>query len=195
MNLIRGSGRDGLTSMQQVGPLPLESAGPTTGEVRLVRPLLAWAKRADTEAFCKSSNVEYRSDPMNDDPKFTRVRIRKEVIPMLEQLNPKIVETLASTAELLREAPKIPVEDDAAAASTLELRRLRGLSRPDLYGQLRQWLRARRGSLRGLGLKHIESIERLIHSQKSGRMVELPGRGAVVKRGGKLYFTQIMVEK
>jgi tRNA(Ile)-lysidine synthase TilS/MesJ len=32
---------------------------------------------------------------MNDDLKFTRVRIRKTILPALEKLNPKIIETLA----------------------------------------------------------------------------------------------------
>ncbi|MEO8648344.1 MAG: tRNA lysidine(34) synthetase TilS [Acidobacteriota bacterium] len=195
MNLIRGSGRDGLASMRQVGPLPVENGPPVADDVKLVRPLIAWAKRDDTEAFCKFSNIEYRSDTMNDDLRFTRVRIRKEIIPMLRQLNPKIVETLASTAELLRETPKIPFENDTTKGDPLELRHLRGLIREELFSRLRHWLRTCRGSLRGLGLKHIESIERLIHSRKSGRMVELPARGCVVKRGGRLYFEQIMVEK
>jgi hypothetical protein len=51
-----------------------------------------------------------------------------------------------------------------------------------------------RGNLRGLQLKHIENIERLIHSRKSGREIELPGLKSVSKRRGMLVFNDIKVE-
>ena len=60
---------------------------------------------------------------------------------------------------------------------------------------LRGWLREVRGGLRGLQLKHIEAVERLILSQKSGKTVELPGRGRVVKGSGRLTFENIRVDK
>src|SRR4029078_12188455 len=41
----------------------------------LVRPLLDWARRQDTEAYCRDREVEYRYDSMNEDLDFTRVRI------------------------------------------------------------------------------------------------------------------------
>jgi hypothetical protein len=44
-------------------------------------------------------------------------------------------------------------------------------------------------------LKHIEAIERLINSRKSGKTAELPGRQAVSKQSGRLVFKAIMVEK
>jgi pimeloyl-CoA synthetase len=44
-------------------------------------------------------------------------------------------------------------------------------------------------------MKHIEGIERLINSQKSGSTVELPLGGAVVKEKGRLVFRKIKVEK
>ena len=69
------------------------------------------------------------------------------------------------------------------------------MARPDLYDALRAWLRESRGDLRGLQLKHIESIEGLIFSQKSGKTVEIPGGGRVVKGGGRLKFENIKVEK
>ena len=53
---------------------------------------------------------------------------------------------------------------------------------------MRRWLEVRRGDLRGVELKHIEAIERLIVSRKSGRCVEIPNNGRVVKSGGKITF-------
>jgi len=178
--------------------------------VKLVRPLLRWSLRAHTEAFCRENGIRYRIDPMNDDPAFTRVRVRKTIIPNLAQLNPRIVETLARTAELMRtadvetgtgghklseaetrEGRKVGRDDPGG----LRLSDLKTLERQELYAELRLWLRGSRGNLRSIGLKHIEAIERLIFSRKSGRKVELPGGGAVEKHRGSLVFRNIKVEK
>lgn len=175
LNLIRGSGPDGLAGMQPVREL--------TDAAQLARPLLSWARREDTEAFCRSSQTEYRHDPMNDDRSFSRVRIRKELIPLLKTYNPKIVETLARSS-LLFERPT----QGGEPAETIKLLEISELERPDRFQVLRTWLGSRRGTLRSISLKHIESIDRLVNSRKSGREVELPGGGRVVKRSGRLVF-------
>jgi len=208
LNLIRGSGPDGLSAMPAIRPISNENAthsalrAPHSG-VLLARPLLRWAMRADTEAFCNENGIKYHRDRMNDEPRFTRVRVRKEILPKLAELNPKIVETLARTARLLSEpgatatgspddrpsgfsAPAPTVQDN----SELTIKTLRALERPDLYRTLREWLRYRRGDLRGITLKHVVAIETLIHSKKSGRTAELPRSGRVVKKGGQIRFEQ-----
>lgn len=186
MNLIRGSGPDGLGGMSKTRQLE-ES-------VLLARPLLSWATREETEEYCRERESEFRSDGMNEDEAFTRVRVRRTIIPQLAELNPKIVETLARTAELLR------TRDDQTAKrpdieQPLRLSKLRELSKPELYLELRSWLRVMRGNLRSLNLKHIEAIERLILSPKSGKTAELPGGGSVVKHAGRLEFRNNKVEK
>jgi tRNA(Ile)-lysidine synthase len=233
LNLVRGSGPDGLGAMRPVRPLEGEKVRNGEGEERrggedraelssdtgpspllpfspspllLVRPLLRWAKRADTERFCLENGVDYRLDSMNDDLAFKRVRIRKILLPMLEEFNPKIVETLANTAGLLQDlTERSSVEADEAkvsgsygqieAASELILSELAELPKPELYQRLREWLTGKRGNKRGLALKHIEAIERLVFSRKSGKTVELPGGGAVVKSNGRLEFRNLKVEK
>ena len=179
MNLIRGSGVTGLSAMRPVREM--ESG------TQLVRPLLSWAMRLDTEGFCQDNHVGYRTDPMNDDPRFTRVRVRKDLIPRLAEYNPKIIETLARTAEMLS---GLETDDVQAPAASLPISELRILPKPALYRTLRSWLRSRRSDLRRIELKHIESIERLIQSQKSGRAVELPGGQTVIKQNGQLSFVQ-----
>lgn len=79
----------------------------------------------------------------------------------------------------------------APGSNDLPIKHLKTLDKPDLYQTLRSWLRANRGDLRSISLKHIEAIERLIHSPKSGRMVELPGGAAVRRHGGRLGFGNI----
>ena len=198
LNLIRGSGSNGLAAMEPVRELDRG--------IRLVRPLLSWATREDTENFCGESGVKYRSDRMNDDEAFTRVRIRKSILPMLREINPRIIETLARTADLMRRGEEEKGrrregekgrkgEGERGRRGDLGLAELKALPKSELYELLREWLRGSRGSLRSVQLKHIESIERLIFSQKSGKTVELPGGGRVVKGGGRLRFAHIKVEK
>ena len=82
LNLIRGSGPAGLGGMRPVRPF--------AEGLELVRPLLAWAKRLDTEDYCRLRDIEYVYDSMNEDLSFARVRVRKLLLPMLAEFNPNI---------------------------------------------------------------------------------------------------------
>jgi len=184
LNLIRGSGPDGLGGMRPVRQLDGTHA-------LLVRPLLSWAKRKETEGFCREMEVEYRYDTMNEDTAFKRVRIRKILLPLLEDMNPNIIETLASTAALMQH---VPSQDAIVDAGPLALSELREMPQSQLFENIRGWLRANRGTTRSLQLKHIQAIERLVHSGKSGRTAELPGGACVVKTGGKLRYEENRVD-
>ncbi len=207
LNLIRGSGPDGLAGMRVVRELEsekvrLEESKTLKNETSpllpyspipllLIRPLLNWARREHTEQYCHDNHVEYRYDTMNDDTAFKRVEIRKILLPLLEDMNPKIVETLANTASLMQNLPgernQLPQTDE------LVLGEMKSMQKPELYDAIRSWLQRQRGNTRRLQLKHIQAIERLIFSEKSGRMVELPG-GKVVKTQGKILYMENMVE-
>jgi tRNA(Ile)-lysidine synthase len=227
MNLIRGSGPDGLSGMRAIRKLgDAKAQGQVDAKISednnspflpispspllLTRPLLTWATRRATENFCHEMGVEYRYDTMNEDLTFKRVRIRKLLIPMLEDFNPKIIETLAKTASLMREASeeegerrkpgnaetgKLGPSSAGPINDQLALKDLKSLKKTDLYELLRNWIKQHRGNLRGIEMKHIEAIERLIQSRKSGKTAELPDRKAVVKHGGVLRFEDLKVEK
>lgn len=229
LNLIRGSGVDGLSGMKPVREIRQET-GDERQETReldnmlpfdstpdsrlqspvsrlLIRPLLRWAKRENTENFCRESGVEFRYDTMNEDMSFKRVRVRKMLLPMLKEFNPKIVETLARTASLLSEPGAVATgfllraennavnRNSADPPHVLSIHELKLLSSGELHQTLRTWLKTRRGSLRSITLKHIEAIESVIHGRKSGRTTELPGFGLVRKRDGHLSFENIKVDK
>lgn len=199
LNLIRGSGPEGLSGIRVVRELKSEKVRSreddflpfSSSPLLLIRPLLGWAKRGNTEAFCHDLGIEYRYDTMNDDTAFKRVQIRKILLPLLEDMNPNIIETLASTAALMQNMPEketqLPVLDE------LSITELKTLPNVDLYKTLRAWLSQHRGNTRGLQLKHIKAIERLVFSEKSGKTAELPG-GKVVKSGGRLVYKENKVE-
>jgi tRNA(Ile)-lysidine synthase len=185
MNIIRGSGPDGLTGIRSMRPI--EEGGKTL----LVRPLLLWAKRSETEGFCEQNDVDYRRDAMNDDLRFTRVKVRKQVLPLLAEINPKIIESLARLSEL-SSAETSTV--NSPNGEFLELGSLAEQKQNALTSRIRGWLTQNRGSSRGLQLKHIEAVARLAKSRKSGRLVELPGGDAVEKSGGRLAFRHNKLE-
>lgn len=194
LNLIRGSGLDGLSGIKQKRKIGKES------EVILARPLLNWAKRSDTENFCLENKIEFRCDAMNEDLSFWRVRVRKILLPKLKEFNPKIIETLAKTACLLREdldvIQKVAAQNSRSCANKSVKQKEKYLLVKDLTDLLpsirrmilRQWLKNERGDLRQLTAKHFESIEYLIVSRKSGKIIQLPGGEFVVKEKGKLIF-------
>jgi tRNA(Ile)-lysidine synthase len=95
--LLRGSGARGLGGMRP--SRPFDERG---DELLLVRPLLDWARRAQTVEYCAERGVSVRADEMNTDERFARVRVRRQLLPLLETFNPRAVETLARTARLLR---------------------------------------------------------------------------------------------
>jgi tRNA(Ile)-lysidine synthase len=185
LNLIRGSGSEGLSAMSINSRFKIKDS-----KFQIIRPLLSWAKREDTEGFCDLQNVEFRQDAMNFDEKFARVRVRKSLIPMMKTFNPKIIETLANTASLINAESKTLKIDDI-----LIINNLVNVDKHALYTILRSWLKHHRGDLRQIGLKHIEAIENLIHSRKSGRVAELPNGGQITKSNGKLTFEKTRVEK
>ena len=187
LNLIRGSGIDGLRAMPVKRQLE--------GDVILARPLLNWAARQYTVEFCNTNKIKFRQDAMNDDLNFTRVKIRRKVLPDLAKINPKIIETLARTAELVASSQSKSGDNlQNGPLETLSVKAARSLDENGLNTHIRSWLRERRGNLRGITLKHIGAVARLVNSPKSGRVVELPGGGRVVKGGGELAFRDIKLE-
>lgn len=193
INLLRGSGPDGLRAMPAIRqldgaeiPSVSRKGRKLQNEILLIRPLLEWCRRTETEDFCRDSGVAFRTDAMNSDPAFTRVRVRRELLPILETFNPRIVETLGRTARLISSpAAALPIP---AAEDEIRIAALSGLSRDGCFAAIRGWLKHRRGNLRSLQLKHIEAIERLVNSRKSGKTVELPGGGRVIKSRGRLVW-------
>jgi tRNA(Ile)-lysidine synthase len=80
------------------------------------RPLLD-VRRALTQAVCTELGLTPWQDPHNADPRFTRPRLRTEVLPLLEEvLGGGVAEALARTAAALREDTDA-LDADAARAS------------------------------------------------------------------------------
>jgi tRNA(Ile)-lysidine synthase len=90
-------------------------AGMRAWDAPWCRPLLG-VRRTVTRAACAAAGLPVWDDPHNTDPRFTRVRLRHEVLPLLEDvLAGGVAEALARTARQLRE------DGDALDALAAEL--------------------------------------------------------------------------
>jgi tRNA(Ile)-lysidine synthase len=195
LRLLRGSGADGLAGMSPERTLE--------GEVTLRRPLLAWARRADTEEYCRARGVVPRADEMNEDEGFARVRVRRRLLPLLETFNPRATEALARAADLLREdaaalesaaarlleeARADSAEGAAERGGPLRVEVLKAAPAAHRRRALRRWLADGRGDLRRVEMAHLLAVERLLEGARGGRVAELPGGSRVERRRGLLLF-------
>ncbi len=89
--LLRGSGLQGLAAM--AAQRPLEEG------ISLVRPLLG-TQRSQVVIYLAHEKQDFREDSSNQDLRFTRNRLRHELLPLLvEQFNPGIVDVLCRLAD------------------------------------------------------------------------------------------------
>jgi tRNA(Ile)-lysidine synthase len=101
------------------GSGPRSMAGMTCYDPPWLRPLLG-VRRATTRAACAAWGVPVWDDPHNADPRFTRVRLRTEALPLLEDvLAGGVAEALARTAAQLRE--DVAALDEWAAQARAEV--------------------------------------------------------------------------
>ncbi len=99
MRMIRGAGLRGLGGIHPRIAVE-DDDGEISGEI--MRPLLG-VRRRELEQYLKDIGQGWREDSTNTDAHFTRNRLRKLVVPLLEQeFNPAVAETLAELSEIAR---------------------------------------------------------------------------------------------
>jgi tRNA(Ile)-lysidine synthase len=100
MRLIRGTGLRGLGGIY---PRIVVEPEDGDGHSEIVRPLLG-IRRHELEKYLADLKQSWREDSTNADSKFTRNRMRKLVLPLLErEFNPSVVENLSELAEIARD--------------------------------------------------------------------------------------------
>ena len=150
-------------------------AGMRAHDAPWCRPLLG-VRRATTVAACAELGVRPWQDPHNSDPRFTRVRLRTEVLPLLEQvLGGGVAEALARTAAALREDTE--ALDAAAAeievpADALPVADLHGLPTAVRRRVIRSWLLA--GGACDLTDTQIRSVDVLVTAWRGQGGVAVP---------------------
>jgi tRNA(Ile)-lysidine synthase len=189
LGLGRGSGARSLAGM-----------APRSG--RYLRPLLG-IRRAQTRAACLALGLEPWDDPQNCDPAFTRARIRRDLMPALQDaLGPGVAEALARTADLLRadadvldaiaaaEAEKLGERDEAAGQAGWPADDLAALPAAIRHRVLRRAALAAGCPAGALSQRHVASLDELITGWHGQRWADLPGGIRCRRRYGRLLFTR-----
>jgi tRNA(Ile)-lysidine synthase len=189
LGLTRGSGATSLAGMSEIN-----------GIYR--RPLLG-IRRAVTVTACEDQGLIAWNDPHNKDSSYTRVRIRNEVMPVLEtQLGPGVAEALARTAEQLKQdaavldalaAEVLPTvvmpllgEGTQRTSASLEVSALEGLPLAILTRVIRRTALEVFGS--SLSAVHTNSIARLVTDWHGQGELHVPGI-RVERQGAQLVLT------
>ncbi|RRB07513.1 tRNA lysidine(34) synthetase TilS [Larkinella rosea] len=90
LNLVRGTGLTGLRG------IPVRQG-------RMVRPLW-FSNRQEIEAYALAQGLNWREDSSNASDKYRRNQLRHQVIPVLKELNPNLLQTLQATVQRLQSA-------------------------------------------------------------------------------------------
>ncbi|NMH99243.1 tRNA lysidine(34) synthetase TilS [Pseudonocardia sp. K10HN5] len=172
------------------GSGPRSIAGMRSWDAPWLRPLLG-VRRAVTRAVCRACALPVWDDPHNADPRFTRVRLRREVLPLLEDvLAGGVAEALARTAAQLREdgdALDGWAEEILAAARDGDGLRVAPLAAAPAAVRrraLRGWLLAT--GVNGLTDGHLRSADDLVGRWRGQGGVALPGGLDLVRQRGRL---------
>jgi tRNA(Ile)-lysidine synthase len=165
----------------------------TVAGVTWWRPLLG-VRRETTRAACAAAELPVWDDPWNDDPAYRRVRVRSEVLPLLEDvLGGGVAAALARTAALLREdldaldalaAAELARRSSGRSGEHLPVADVAGL--PDALRRrvLRGWLRG--GGVPDLQAVHLHAVDALLVRWHGQGRVHLPGGAGVVRASGRL---------
>ena len=187
--LSRGAGIAGLAAM----PARWERAG-----VVWHRPLLQVAG-ADIRSWLRLQGQPWVEDPTNTDQRYTRNRIRAQLLPALEAAFPAFRETFARSASNAAQAAELLDElaqqDLLRVGAPPHITVLQGLSRARQANVLRHWLRvayATTPSAAQLG----ELLNQLAACTTRGHRIHIKvGRGFVVRSGPQLgwYNPEVLV--
>ena len=130
INLSRGTGLDGLMGIPEVNN-------------KIVRPLLTFS-REDIETYAKDNKLKWREDSSNASNKYLRNKLRHDVIPVLKEINPFLLQNFESTQNHLQDSKQI-IEDtivriqkkavyvDNDNVIKLSIKKLKKLSNPKAY--------------------------------------------------------------
>jgi tRNA(Ile)-lysidine synthase len=185
MNLIRGCGLRGLTGIP-------ERRG------KLIRPMLT-VTRPEIEGYLTGHGVPHVEDETNQDERYTRNKIRRQLLPLLSELDSRAAEHIAATArrldederELCRQAALLADQGEKTFDGlTISAALLAGAPRPVAVRAVGQLLD--RAGLGGYAV-HLEGVLELASKAAPSAWLNLPG-GVVRREYDQLVFGAASVE-
>lgn len=150
------------------------------------RPLLQ-VSASDVREWLRAQDIAWIEDPSNSDERYTRNRIRRQLLPTLDAVFPQFRDTFARSADNAAQAAELLDElaqmDLACVGSPPDIAQLRSLSRARQANVLRRWLRqshATTPSSAQLGAL----LDQVAACTTRGHQIHLKiGRGYIERRG------------
>ncbi|MFW5976452.1 MAG: tRNA lysidine(34) synthetase TilS [Bacillota bacterium] len=188
LNLFRGTGLKGLTGIDPVSHYKNR---------KLIHPLLP-ISRSKIENYCNYRDLNPRRDPSNKEPKYSRNKLRLEVIPYLEkEINSALKEKIAHTASILREEENFLEDQADKLVKTvlinekenkiiLSLKTLKNESRVLVKRILKKMIFKLKETPDDLYFQHYQAMEELIYKSNTNKKIELPGNIRIKKIYDKL---------
>ena len=129
INLTRGTGLEGFTGIPKING-------------NIVRPLLPFS-REEILKYAKENKIEWREDASNASTKYTRNKLRHQVIPVLKEINPSLLSSFEKTLENLQESQQIledrieevssEIIETKEAITKINIDKIQQLSNPKAY--------------------------------------------------------------
>lgn len=193
IRLLRGTGVDGLVGIHRAR---------AEGGIRLIRPLLDF-RRNSLRDYLRYRGVSWADDPSNTSMRFTRTRVRTEVLPLLNDIHPETTRRLAALASEANAMVQYVDDVSIGSASITKLRLSDGVkvkktvferAPRGMWGRIvRTGIRAVSGHLRGVERCHIAALERLLAAGAVSGEIPLPqGRVAYAHRGDLYVFPRAL---
>lgn len=187
MRLLRGAGLEGLRGIPPIRD-------------KFIRPLIE-CSREEISNFARVRRLTFCQDRTNLETKYFRNKIRLELLPLLGKYNPKVLQTIARTEELLREASayleaqahkKLKAATLSRNANSITLSRAKLLKFPQILQELvvRQAIEHVKQNLREIGFVHVREILNEIEGDKNRSELHLPGGLLLERRGDEIILTK-----
>ena len=180
LNITRGAGLRGLAAMRGAADLPIAGRAKP---LRVVRPMLG-LRKSEAAGFCRQLGLAPLLDHTNDDTRFPRNKLRRDVIPILELINPNVTEAISRLARTARDDFEVidAVSTEAFSASVttrdgsadVSKEAVRNLPVPVARRVLMAAYESVTGTLDGLESAHLDAMLEVARG-KAGAAVDLTG--------------------
>jgi tRNA(Ile)-lysidine synthase len=177
------------------GSGPRSIAGMRSEQDGYLRPLLV-LRRSQTEAACRALGLPFWNDPHNDDFRFRRTRLRREVLPLLEDvLAGGVTEALVRTAgqlqadlDTLDQLAAVALAAAGVPGGGLDVQALAGQPDGIVSRVLKAW--AERAGAGPLTAVHVLELWRLVRDWHGQGPIDLPGGYGARRASGTLWLIE-----
>jgi len=187
MHLLRGTGPTGLSGI------------PPIRQRRFIRPLIN-ITRDEIHTYLKQKDISFMMDSSNLEKRYLRNKLRLELIPLLLNYQPRLIEHLGELASLCRQEDQFMEEeaekglqmvalDSSEHSLELSLDTFKDLSTALRYRIIRQAIKRVKGNLRRIDIGHIKAIIDLADSVRPQIKMNLPEDLVVKKIYERLRFS------